>query len=484
MRHCNRSHTLAYSLIGLQELNLAYKYPIVYWNTANLLCDSGSLDDAGESDKGIKYGKISKAIGTMAREGIQVYPPDIDRAKFGFSPDWDDTRNSRIIFGLKAIKNVNDDLAKIIIDNRPYGSLERFLTKVYDKKLITDSQMVSLVKAECFSLNPKEDMDHFIGTRLYTPVTKLTMAQLGKVIEAGIIPENNPHYIEYRMTNFRKYVLDGARCVKRVKDIKGNKKLPKCGYTDRWFVLDDASQPFFKQYFGEGSVENVMGSHYVISEKKFIKELKTRYFDPLVLYLNEKDTINKYNKYLWNILWNKYATWGPEHWAMESLSYYPQDHELSCVDLTSYGVVDFFSEPEEAEVYDHYYKWIKDDGKSIQKAFPKYKIQRIAGTVIDFNATHYTVTLQTPTGVVDCKLPKGEYIFYSRVLSEVNDGKKTVIEQGWFKRGTLLLIAGYRRDDVWVAKVYTDSVYKHTVNRVINIKDGKLIVQQERADVE
>lgn len=40
----NQSHTLAYSLIGLQEMNLAYIYPIVFWNCACLINDAGGND--------------------------------------------------------------------------------------------------------------------------------------------------------------------------------------------------------------------------------------------------------------------------------------------------------------------------------------------------------------------------------------------------------------------------------------------------------
>lgn len=36
------AHTLAYSIVALQEMNLAYKYPIIFWDTANLIVDSGS----------------------------------------------------------------------------------------------------------------------------------------------------------------------------------------------------------------------------------------------------------------------------------------------------------------------------------------------------------------------------------------------------------------------------------------------------------
>ena len=40
----NASHTLAYSLIALQEMNLAFKYPIMFWNCACLISDSGGAE--------------------------------------------------------------------------------------------------------------------------------------------------------------------------------------------------------------------------------------------------------------------------------------------------------------------------------------------------------------------------------------------------------------------------------------------------------
>ena len=40
----NAAHTLAYSIVALQEMNLAFKYPIIFWNTANLIVDSGAMN--------------------------------------------------------------------------------------------------------------------------------------------------------------------------------------------------------------------------------------------------------------------------------------------------------------------------------------------------------------------------------------------------------------------------------------------------------
>ena len=82
-------------------MNLAYFYPIIFWNTANLIVDSGAQfkveeeeedEDATEDVEEIleeeedeletgratvsNYGKIASAIGKMQKRGIQVLPPD------------------------------------------------------------------------------------------------------------------------------------------------------------------------------------------------------------------------------------------------------------------------------------------------------------------------------------------------------------------------------------------------------------------------
>ena len=134
----NQSHTLAYSLVALQEMNLAFHYPIVFWNCACLICESGGdepedvesseeeLDDTpltysnemeefsesdneadivdsyeeedcdgapvevvvmknGKKKKKVKttnFGRIATAIGKMAASGISVSPPDINDSDF------------------------------------------------------------------------------------------------------------------------------------------------------------------------------------------------------------------------------------------------------------------------------------------------------------------------------------------------------------------------------------------------------------------
>ncbi|MBQ7276223.1 MAG: DNA polymerase III subunit alpha, partial [Bacilli bacterium] len=117
----NTAHTLGYSIVGLQEANLAYHYPIVYWNCANLISDSGGEDST------VRYGKIAAAIGKMRKEGIKVVLPDINRTRFGFRPD---AKNNEIIYGLKAISGIGASIANAIVDNQSYTSFQDFYDKM------------------------------------------------------------------------------------------------------------------------------------------------------------------------------------------------------------------------------------------------------------------------------------------------------------------------------------------------------------------
>ena len=47
----NKSHTLAYSLIALQEMNLAFKYPTIFWNCACLISDAGGNEKEIEEEE-------------------------------------------------------------------------------------------------------------------------------------------------------------------------------------------------------------------------------------------------------------------------------------------------------------------------------------------------------------------------------------------------------------------------------------------------
>ena len=410
----------------------------------------------------------------MQKEGIVIANPDINEAQFSFDPD---VEHNAIIYALKAINGIGDDACRVIIQNRPYKSFEDFCEQMIDTKLIKPSQMLMLIKAGCFlnldSQDRSETMRKYLTKYQFKPVEKLTLAQMNSIQEYNIIPEDLQICVRY--LNYKKYVLADEGFLEYY--IDETKKLPKAGYHDRYYILDANSQPFFIEHFSEESVMRVEGEYYVVSEKRFTKEVDAK-LQPLKDWFISDTALKAYNEASFSAIWSKYASGYEAKWSMQALTYYDQKHELADVDNEQYGIVDFYSLDEEPEPYEYYTRWI--DGE--QKQLPKYKIDRIAGTVLNADNLHHTVSLLTTTGVVDVKFYKEAYAFYSRRLSEP-DGKggKTVIENSWFQRGTLLIVCGFRRGDQWVPRNYGETIYKHTVNKILAVKeDGTLDIQFER----
>ena len=78
------------------------------------------------------------------------------------------------------------------------------------------------------------------------------------------------------------------------------------------------------------------------------------------------------------------------------------------------------------------------------------------GTVIAKDDLHSTIYLLTPDEqVVVIRFSKDYYARYNKRISEqMRDGTKKVREESFFKKGTLLLITGFRREDNFVPKAY------------------------------
>ena len=69
----------------------------------------------------------------------------------------------------------------------------------------------------------------------------------------------------------------------------------------------------------------------------------------------------------------------------------------------------------------------------------------------------------------------------ARQISErQEDGTKKVVEKGWMTRGTKLLVQGFRREDMFIAKTYAKT-NGHQLYKILNINDkGDLILTHER----
>lgn len=468
----NRSHTLAYSLIGLQELNLCYRFPIIYWNTANLIVDSGSLEG---NNKTTNYGKIATAIGRLQNSETKVELPDINEAEFGFKPD---EKKNIIIFGLKGILGIGDAEVQAIISNRPYTGLQDFLNKMEIHKgqkkenKFGESAVITLIKAGAFDkLEQKERTDIMKDyiCQISKPLNSLQIDSILILHELGLLTKEQEEY-ELRLVKFRKYVYNNQFLA----DKRGKSPNTYFYRLDRQFA-----EPFFFEHFETNMQE---GKDYEYDEQGYVLVKRgslDREFDKLMTPF--KESVLSFSKTLQIINDNRFASkWNEKvegtvsKWEMDSLSFYYHEHELAHVNKEEYLISAFDSLPEEPQVSE-YYVWRG-------KERPRFKLTRICGTVLDKDKNKHTITLLTPNGVVIIKFYKGQFGFYDKQISELNeDGSKTVLEKSWFKRGNKLLVTGYRREDQFVPKKYVDSAYRHTLQLITEIDEhGNLKLQSER----
>jgi DNA polymerase-3 subunit alpha len=472
-------HTMAYSTIAVQEMNLAYRFPTIFWNTACLIVESAGIDenemffeedifetneeevpDEEEDNpnilegilepqkkkvKVVNYGKISSAIGKMIDAGVSISLPDINKSDFTFTPDVDE---NRILFGLKGISKINTEMAKDIIKFRPYSSLVDFTKKIKINKL----PLVNLIKSGAFDnvegLTREEIMDNYLET-ISDKKSKLTMANVPMLDKYKLIP---PQFeFERRLFNYNRY-------------------LKKHKYQELYYEIDDIALEFYDTNFG--------GEHLVFNDgKRFIlqKTWDKMYIDrtkKLKEFLKGEGGITclaRLNKVLVNEMVEKYAGGSLSKWEMDSVSFYSHPHEFIGVKNTKYDIRNFFDESENPIVE----KVITVKG-GVQ--VPLFELYRIAGTVIDKNKLKNTITISTQFGVVDVKIYKAQFSKYDKQLFEKQpDGTKKVIEKSWFARGNKVMITGIRRENNFVPKVYKTSQYLYPIQLISEIKENGLL---------
>jgi DNA polymerase-3 subunit alpha len=452
-------HALAYSFIGFQTAYLATRWNPIYWNTACLVVNSGSLEDeenvemvgiyepedwssatyedlpdrSGKKkiEKATDYAKVSKALGDILTAGIKVSLVDINKSGYSFKPDAD---NNEILFGMKALSNVSGPTIDQIISGRPYVNFLDFLARCPLNK----SAMISLIKAGAFDKLEK-DWAKELGThprylimtyylsKVSEPKSRLTLQNFNGLVKAGLIPEELD--FQKRLFGFNKYL----------KDFK------KVG---KYYVFDEVCLEFYSKFFSMENLE-VINGYTCILQAKWEKIYKAQ-MDAARDWLkdHQEETLKQFNTILFREQWDKYAQGNLSAWEMESLCFYYHEHELADVDCFKYGITNFFELSPEPIVE----KFFKRNGKDI----PIFKTFKIIGTVISKNDNKATVSLLTPNGVVDVKFTKEYYAMFGRQISEKQeDGTKKVMEKGWFTRGSKLMVTGMRRDDMFVAKSYT-----------------------------
>ena len=365
----NQSHTLAYSLIALQEMNLAFKYPIIFWNCACLITDAGGaeqepdeeeeyieptetysneMEEFGEDDSeddiedsyteedcdgypaevlvlkdkkkkkrvaSTNYGKIATAIGKMRMAGIQVEPPDINKSTYTFSPDED---ANVIRYGISGITKIGEDLIKQIIANRPYTSIEDFLSKVKVNK----AQMINLIKSGAFDgFGDRVQLMHHYVDMISDTKKRITLQNMKMLIDFQLLPRDLD--FECKVFNFNKY-------------------LKKLKLDAKYYGLDNVAFNFYEKNFDiDVLVPAETESGFKISQTKW-DNIYQKEMDNVRPYIkaHQSELLTSLNDKLTADVWNKYCLGSLSKWEMDAVSFYSHSHELANVDLSMYGIVD------------------------------------------------------------------------------------------------------------------------------------------------
>ena len=441
-------HATAYSFIGFQTAFAATRWDSIYWNTACLIVNSGGVDP--EKGSSTDYAKTAKAIGDITSEGIKVSLIDINSSQYDFIPD---VENNQILYGLKGLNGVGDEVVKNIISKRPYCSVKDFIQKVKPNK----TTMMALIKSGAFDKLEPNRME-LMGWYIWENCDKkkrLTLQNMRKLITENLVPSN---------LNHERAVFEFNRYLKAV-----------CKFDAENYKLDERALSFIENNYLD--LFSIVKYDKILNIKQWDK-IYQREMDGLRKWLKEdgENVLFKLNEKIFNDDWNKYIK-RPNYssWEMESMCFYFHEHELKDINNSKYGLRDYESLSREPIVAKTYEK----SGRTIKM----YSLCKIIGTVIAKDKPKSVVYLLTRKGtVVPVKFRKEYFTMFDRQISQPNgDGTKKVIEKSWFQRGSMIIVNGVRQEDSFVAKKYANQG-GHTLYRVSSIDDfGNIIITSERA---
>ena len=441
----SKIHALAYSMIGVQTLYLATNWNPIYWNTACLIVNSGATDEdnGGQTD----YSKIAKAIGDIRNHGIQISLVDINKSDFGFKPD---VENNQILFGLKGMLNVGDDLIKATIENRPYSSMMDYYNKVNPTK----QAMIALIKGGAFdNFQPRmKNMVEFIWHSC-DKKKRLTLQNMPGLIKHNLLPEGEGFNEAKRVYEFNRYLKS------------------ECKYNSSHYSLDDRAIDFLCEIQAEQLIED----RVLLDVKKWDKVYQS-WMDIFRTWItdNKDKILDDLNTTIFMEDWNKYATGNISSWEMEALCFYYHDHELAHANMKKYGISNF----NDLSV-----------NPVVEKVFTRgeaniaiYKLDKICGTCIAKNKTKSTVYLLTTDGVVPVKFRQEYFSMFDKQISQrQEDGTKKVVEKSWFNRGNMIMVQGIRREDEFVPKRYSSTPGHQLYHIDAILENGDLELRHTRA---
>jgi DNA polymerase-3 subunit alpha len=359
-----------------------------------------------------------------------------------------------IRYGISGITKVGEEIVKQIISNRPYNSINDFLSKVKVNK----AQMINLIKSGAFDgFGDRVELMHQYVNMISDTKKRVTLQNMKMLIDFKLLP--NEFDFVCKVFNFNKY-------------------LKKQKLDNNYYGLDNIAFNFYSENFDiDMLLPAETESGFKVSQTKW-DNIYQKHMDKVRPYIkkNQEQLLNAINNRLTSDVWNKYCLGNLSKWEMDAVSFYSHDHELAAADLSLYGLVDFFELSETPDIE----RIIPIKGKQV----PIFKLYRIAGTVLDRDKAKKTVSLLTTTGVVTVKIFGGVFEQYDKQISVKGaDGKKHIIEKSIFTRGNKIIITGIRQEDAFVAKTYSRTPY-HKVEQIIGLEGSHLIIKSERTEVE
>lgn len=463
-------HTTGYSLIALQEMNLAYHYPIIYWNCACLSADSSAINEEdfyNLMDEGIveisneedvrksnktDYAKVASAIDKFKRL-MTISMPDINLSKLGFVPD---VENNAILYGLKGITRVTTPVIEEIMAKRPFSSLEDFTSRVI-KRTVTKDKVVNLIKAGTFNGIEQADRRTILKRYLLTTADqkkRLTMQNAQMLFEKNLLPE------EFAP---QKEMFLFTKALRRNRD--ENKF---------YYILDDSMD---RDLLQDIEVKTMRLDNDRIVEVISSAVWDKRYYEPsmnkvrLYLQKNHDTLLDQLNTTLFKEEWDKYAFGGELQWELDSINFYHTGHPLENVAEAISIPITPLNEVIEGEVEGFFL--IK--GKEI----PRMRLYSIIGTVLDRDTTKGIVTIQTPQGVVSVKIYKDLFALYNHAYVTMDDNGSIIEESSFFDKGTHLMITGILRGDTFIPKTYRNTRIK-PILRIVLDENNRFLRLEEK----
>ena len=469
-------HTTAYSYIAIQEMNLCYFYPDIYWKTACLSVDAGAInaedfynlnnlgivtateeEDKREQNK-VQYGKMASAI-IKLQEFTEVALPDINIARFGFTPNEQD---NSVMFGLRGIARVGEPIIQAILTKRPFASLEDFCERMVDedgKKQISKDRVVNLIKAGAFNHIEKKTREQVLSDYLHRtcePKSKLTLQNFAMLVANNLIPSEYSYQV--RVYNFTKYIR--------------KQKLANA------YILDNVAMAFY----AENNYPMTYVKQMVDTSGAVVDTISKTTWDSIYesemnkirafIKSNHDELLHNLNEQLFAAEWDKYAKGSELKWELDSMSFYYSGHPLTKVVLP----IEISGVKELVENEFDSFWTIK--GKQV----PKYRLRTIIGAVIDKDTTKGTFTLSCPDGVINVKVFKQQFARYAHTLSDTDEeGNKTVLENSFFDKGTFLAVTGILKGDTFMPKTYRSTGFDPILKIVLN-ENGELDYLMRKAE--